>query len=122
MEDRTVLIIEDDELNMKLFMKILVRDGYHVIGAETAEKGLDLARSKKPDLVLMDVKLPGMDGLQATRLLKASHETAHIPVVAVSAYAMTEDISRAREAGCDDFVSKPIDMKGFLTTVRRFAR
>jgi CheY-like chemotaxis protein len=121
-ESKRILVVDDNELNIKLFTKILVREGYQVIPAETAEKCFQLIRNEKPDLVLMDMKLPGMDGLEATRLIKADPATAGIPVVAVSAYAMEEDARRARDAGCDACVTKPIDMKLFVETVHRFAR
>jgi two-component system, cell cycle response regulator DivK len=120
-DGKKVVVIEDNALNMKLFSRILAREGFHAVGAETAEEGLKLLKTVIPSLVLMDIRLPGMDGLQATRIIKADPATAGIPVIAVSAYAMEEDLRQAREAGCDAFVTKPIDMKNFVETVRKMA-
>jgi two-component system, cell cycle response regulator DivK len=121
MPDITVLVIEDDELNMKLVKAILSRQGFRVIGAESAEEGLPLVRSEKPNVVLMDLKLPGMDGLAATRLIRSDPETARVPVIAVTAYAMEIDVKRAIDAGCDACVTKPLDLKSFIATVRALA-
>jgi len=115
---RLVLVIDDDELNLKLVRTILVRQGYRVAVAPTAEEGLALARRESPDLVLMDIRLPGMDGLEATRQLKADPLTRHIPVVAVSAYAMAEDRLRAAEAGCAGYITKPLDHAAFVSDVK----
>jgi two-component system, cell cycle response regulator DivK len=121
MPDKTVLVIEDDELNLKLVTAILSREGFRVVGAESAEKGLPLVRSEKPHIVLMDLKLPGMDGLAATRLIRSDPATARVPVIAVTAYAMDIDVRRAIAAGCDACVTKPLDLKSFVETVRTHA-
>jgi CheY-like chemotaxis protein len=100
---------------------ILVREGYRVVGAETAELGLSLAQKELPSLIIMDLKLPGMDGLEATRILKADPMMSHIPILMLTAYAMQADKVRAFDAGCAEFVTKPIDLKSFVNTVRRLA-
>jgi CheY-like chemotaxis protein len=98
---------------------ILVREGYRVVGAETAELGLSLAQKEPLSLIIMDLKLPGMDGLEATRKLKADPTMSGIPVLMLTAYAMQSDKVRAFDAGCAEFVTKPIDLKSFVNTVRR---
>lgn len=108
-----VLVIEDNAVNLELVRALLERAGYTVVPAATAELGIDLARSEQPDLVLMDLSLPGMDGLEATRLLRADASTAHIPIVALSAHAMASDIESAKSAGCVDFITKPFDTRAF---------
>ncbi|MEO5359943.1 MAG: response regulator [Nitrospirota bacterium] len=115
-----VLIIEDNPLNMKLAAEILRRSGYTVLEAVNAVDGIKAAKEEQPTLVLMDIQLPGMDGLTATRLLKQDMETKHIKVVALTAFAMKGDEERMREAGCDGYVSKPIRYKEFLDTVSSF--
>ena len=107
----TILYIEDNEDNIFVFMRRLSKKGYDVIIAHDGEAGISMAHSERPSLILMDLDLPVVDGWEATRLLKASPETSHIPVIAVSAYAMVEDQRRALDTGCDDFISKPVDMK-----------
>ena len=121
MNGKTVLVIEDNEINMKLVTAILSREGYRVVGTESAEKGLLLTQSEKPHIVLMDIKLPGMDGLEATRLIKSDPDTAGIPVVALTAHAMESDTERARNAGCDAVITKPIELKTFIAMVRSLA-
>ncbi len=106
-----VLIIEDDPLNMELARDLLAAAGFRVEGAERAEAGLALARAHPPDVVLMDISLPGMDGLEATRRLKADPALRDIPVVAVSSHAMKGDEDKAREAGCAAYITKPIDTR-----------
>ncbi len=102
-----ILLVEDHPLNRKLFREILERD-FIIVEAESAEAAQDRLRETRPDLILMDVHLPGMDGLMLTRLLKSDPATAAIPIVVVSANMMERDILRAREAGCTDCISKPI--------------
>ncbi len=103
-----ILIIEDNVANMKLASLLLVNAGHTVLKAADAETGLTLARSGQPDLILMDLQLPGIDGLEATALLKRAPETAAIPVVALTALAMKEDQARAKAAGCDAYIAKPL--------------
>lgn len=103
-----ILVIEDNPVNMKLASMLLHSSGHTVLTAIDAESGLALARSEAPDLILMDIQLPGMDGLAATALLKQDPATARIPVIAVTAMAMAEDQARTRDAGCDGYISKPL--------------
>ncbi len=120
MNDKTILVIEDHELNLKLVKALLQRGSFQVLGAGDAESGLELARSGKPDLILMDIQLPGMDGLAATRLIKEDPLLRKIPVVAMTSYAMEADLKKAKEAGCDGYITKPIETRRFLDTVRNF--
>jgi len=112
-----VLIVEDNPANMTLAVFLLKSAGYTVITATDAEAGVAIARAEQPDLILMDIQLPGMDGLQATTLLKADDATRAIPVIALTALAMKGDEERIRAAGCDGYVAKPLAYKEFLATV-----
>ena len=113
----TILVVEDNPSNMLLITTILKRAGYTVLQAERAEQGIALARSAKPALILMDVALPGVDGHAATRVLKADPETSRIPILALTAHAMKGDEEKARAAGCDGYLTKPIDSRGVVKTV-----
>jgi CheY-like chemotaxis protein len=115
-----ILVVEDNERNLKLLRDVLEYAGYDVHAARTAEDGIALAASEPPDLVLMDLQLPGIDGMEALRRLRESPRTADIPVVAVTAQAMKQDRERALQAGFDGYVEKPISVRGFLDQVRRF--
>jgi len=117
MDKKVVLIIEDDELNQKLVKEILRVGNYRAIEAMDAETGIQMARRHKPDLILMDVHLPKMDGLSATRLIKSDEDLKQIPIVALTALAMPEDLEKALEAGCDDYVSKPFRIEDLLKTI-----
>jgi len=117
-----VLVVEDTPANMKLVTVLLAKQGYEVIQARTAEDAIMIARSDPPDLVLMDMHLPGMDGLEATGILKSDETTRAIPVIAVTAMAMRGDEERIRAAGCDGYVAKPIRYKEFLTEVANVLR
>ena len=112
-----VLIIEDNAANMTLATFLLKSAGHSVLSATDAETGLTLARAEQPDLVLMDIQLPGMDGLEATALLKSDAATRDIPVVALTALAMKGDEERIRAAGCDGYIAKPLAYKEFLATI-----
>ncbi|MEO5568511.1 MAG: response regulator [Gemmatimonadaceae bacterium] len=112
-----MLIVEDNPANLKLATFLLESAGHVVISASDAEAGLTLARSEQPALILMDIQLPGMDGLQATALLKADEATRQIPVIALTALAMKGDEERIRAAGCDGYIAKPLSYKEFLATV-----
>jgi two-component system cell cycle response regulator DivK len=112
-----VLIIEDNPTNMTLAIFLLQSAGHTVISATDAEAGLMLARDEHPDLILMDIQLPGMDGLQATGILKGDAATRAIPVVALTALAMKGDEERIRAAGCDGYIAKPMRYQDFLSTV-----
>jgi len=112
-----VLVIEDNPSNMKLVALILGSMGHTVIEANEAIEGIRLAQAEVPDLILMDIQLPGMDGLEATRRLKADAGTQHIKVVALTAFAMRGDEERMRAAGCDDYIAKPIRHAEFVERV-----
>jgi CheY-like chemotaxis protein len=113
----TILVVEDNAANLKLAAFLLESAGHTVISARDAEAGLTLARSEHPALILMDIQLPGMDGLVATGLLKADEATRGIPVIALTALAMKGDEERIRAAGCDGYIAKPLSYKEFLGTV-----
>jgi two-component system cell cycle response regulator DivK len=113
----TVLEVEDNSANMKLTTFLLESAGHTVLAASDAEAGLTLARDRHPALILMDIQLPGMDGLEATALLKRDAATRDIPVIALTALAMKGDEERIRAAGCDGYVAKPIAYKEFLATI-----
>ena len=113
-----ILIIEDNPTNMKLSSFVLESADYTVITAMDAEIGLTLAREGHPDLILMDIQLPGMDGLEATAVLKADEATRRIPVIALTALAMKGDEERIRAAGCDGYIGKPLDYKNLLAVVK----
>jgi len=104
-----ILLVEDNEMNRDMLSRRLQRKGYCVVTAEDGEKGLTLARSEAPDIILMDISLPAMDGWEVTRLLKANHSTRHIPIIALTAHAMVSDREKAIDAGCDDYDTKPVD-------------
>ena len=113
----TVLIVEDNPTNMTLAVFLLQSAGHTVLKAVDAEAGLTLARAECPNLILMDIQLPGMDGLQATALLKSSELTRNIPVIALTALAMKGDEERIRAAGCDGYIAKPMRYQEFLATI-----
>lgn len=115
-----ILIIEDNPLNVKLMRDLLQAKGYKTKEVETAEEGIDAARKEKPDLIIMDIELPGMSGLEATRILKSGTVTKNIPVVAVTAYAMKGDREKALAAGCDNYISKPVEIKDLLNQVQLY--
>jgi len=112
-----VLLIEDNATNMELAMFLLQSAGHTVLSATDAEAGLMLARDEQPELILMDIQLPGMDGLEATALLKQDQATHDIPVIALTALAMKGDEERIRAAGCDGYIAKPMRYRDFLATV-----
>lgn len=115
-----VLVVEDNKANLELATDLLEVAGFEVLQAPTAEIGIDLARSQIPDLIVMDIGLPGMDGLEATRILKADAVTQSIPVLATTSHAMTGDQEKALAAGCDGYLTKPINTRTFADTVKRF--
>jgi len=104
-----ILLVEDNEMNRDMLSRRLQRKGYSVVTAEDGEKGLLLARSEMPDLILMDISLPLMGGWEVTRLLKADDATRHIPIIALTAHAWVTDREKAIEAGCDDYDTKPVE-------------
>ena len=120
MNEKTILVIEDDDLNMKLIKTLLKLKNYQTIEAVDAETGIELAREHHPDLILMDIQLPGIDGLTATRMIKDDSAMSDIPVVALTGYAMPGDDKKAGDFGCVGCIPKPIDTKRFLETVSGF--
>jgi two-component system cell cycle response regulator DivK len=114
----TILLVEDNEMNRDMLSRRLERKGYRVVTAVDGRQGVDLALQQRPDLILMDLSLPVLDGWEATRLLKGSPDTVHIPVIALTAHAMTSDQEKAYEAGCDDFDTKPVDLERLLGKMR----
>jgi two-component system, cell cycle response regulator DivK len=117
---KTVMIVEDNELNMKLFHDLLEAHGYSTVGTRSGTEALDLARQHHPDLILMDIQLPEVSGLEVTKWLKGDPDLQRIPVVAVTAFAMKGDEERIREGGCEAYLSKPISVGKFIETVRHF--
>ena len=120
MAGELILIVEDNEKNLKLVRDVLQFKGYRTLEAETAEDGLALAQSHQPNLILMDIQLPGIDGVEALRRLKAEPRTASIPVIALTAFAMKDDRERFLSAGFDGYLDKPINVKEFPEKVRQF--
>jgi two-component system, cell cycle response regulator DivK len=118
---KTILIVEDNELNMKLFNDLLEARGYRVVQTMSGHHVLKLAREHKPDLILMDIQLPEISGLDVTSWLKEDDELKNIPVIAITAFAMKGDEERIRKGGCEGYLSKPISIPRFLETVQRFA-
>lgn len=112
-----ILIVDDNAINLKLATEILRGSGYTVDGVADAEQAQELLRTLIPDLILMDIALPGMDGLSFTRIIKASARLSHVPVVALTAYAMRGDDLKAAAAGCDGYITKPIDTRKFCEQV-----
>lgn len=119
---KTVLVVEDNELNMKLFHDLLEAHGIRTVETREGTHVLDLARQHRPDLILMDIHLPEVSGLEVTRWLKADPELRSIPVIAVTAFAMKGDEQKIREGGCEDYISKPISVLPFIETVKKYLR
>lgn len=115
-----VLIVEDNELNMKLFDDLLTAHGYLTFKTRDGTHVLELARQHQPDLILMDIQLPEVSGLEVTQWLKAETDLKHIPVVAVTAFAMKGDEEKIRQGGCEDYVSKPISITEFMKVVQKY--
>ena len=112
-----LLLVEDNEMNRDMLSRRLIKKGYEIVIAEDGAQGVALARSERPDLILMDMSLPVLHGWDATRELKAGPETKSIPVIALTAHAMSGDREKALEAGCDDFDTKPVDMPRLLEKI-----
>ncbi len=115
----TILIVEDNDLNREVLTRRLIRKGFDILQSVDGIEGVRIARELHPALILMDMSLPGMDGWQATRLLKSDAATVDMPVVALTAHAMAGDFEKAMEAGCDDYDTKPIDMPRLLSKIER---
>jgi two-component system cell cycle response regulator DivK len=119
---KSILIVEDNELNMKLFSDLLEAHGYRVIQTRDGLSALDLARRHKPDLVLMDIQLPEVSGIEVTKWMKEADDLKHIPVIAVTAFAMKGDEEKIKEGGCEAYISKPISVLSFLQTIDGFLK
>ncbi len=117
-----VLLVEDNEMNRDMLSRRLMRNGYDVVIAVNGQEGIDMAASERPDLILMDMSLPVLDGWEATRRLKADPATSSIPVIALTAHAMDTDREKALAAGCDDFDTKPIELPRLLEKMKAFAK
>ncbi len=122
MRPKAVLIIEDNHINMKLVRTLLQIGKYRIFEAVDAETGIEIAKEQRPDLILMDIQLPGIDGFEATSILKSSAETRDIPVVALTSYAMDGDKKKAQEAGCEGYICKPINTRTFIDKLTAFFR
>ncbi len=117
---KVILIVEDDPKSLKLFRDVLQVSGYATVEATDGRQGVELAQEKKPDLILMDIQMPVMDGLEATRILKADPVTADTPIVALTAYARGEEEERIRQAGAEGYLTKPIRIQRFLEEVKEY--
>ncbi len=120
--DKTVLVVEDHDLNRKLFHDVLEAHGYNVLQAKDGMEGWRIAREHRPDLIVMDIQLPEVSGLEVTKWLKEDESLKSIPVVVVTAFAMKGDEEKIREGGCEAYMVKPISISNFLWTVERFAK
>lgn len=117
---KVILIVEDDQKSLKLIRELLQISGYTTLEAINGELGVKLARAKKPDLILMDIQLPIMDGYEATRILKSDTSTKNIPVLALTAYAMSGDEEKTLQAGCEGYFTKPINTREFLEKIAEY--
>ncbi len=115
-----ILIVEDDELNRDSLRRLLLRRGYEIVLAVDGTQGVEVARTEAPDLILMDMSLPGVDGWEATRRLKGDPRTRATPIIALTAHAMSSDRDKALEAGCDDYDTKPIELPRLLSKIETF--
>ena len=117
---KTVLIVEDNELNMKLFNDLLEAHGYYTLQTKDGVEALRMARTHRPDLILMDIQLPEVSGLEVTKWLKEDDDLRTIPIIAVTAFAMKGDEQKIRDGGCEAYIAKPISVASFMNTVERF--
>ena len=117
---KTILVVEDNELNMKLFHDLLEAHGYNILQTRDGMEALKLARAHKPDLILMDIQLPEVSGLEVTKWIKEDDALKAIPIIAVTAFAMKGDEEKIREGGCEAYIAKPISVTNFLKTVQQF--
>ena len=115
---KKIMIVEDNELNMKLFNDLLEAHGYMTVTTRDGTKALEMARDSKPDLILMDIQLPEVSGLDITRMIKAEDDLKHTPIIAVTAFAMKGDEDKIRECGCNGYISKPISIASFIETIK----
>lgn len=119
-QQKTILIVEDNDLNMKLFHDLLEAHGYRILQTKDGMESLKLARQHRPDLILMDIQLPEVSGLEVTKWLKEDDELHTIPVIAVTAFAMKGDEERIRQGGCEAYISKPISVPRFIETIKSY--
>jgi two-component system, cell cycle response regulator DivK len=119
---KSILIVEDNELNMKLFNDLLEAHGYKTIPTRSGVEAVSLARQHRPDLILMDIQLPGISGLEVTQKIKNDSDLRHIPVIAITAFAMKGDEEKILQGGCEAYLSKPISIVKFLETVRIYLK
>jgi two-component system cell cycle response regulator DivK len=119
---KTILVVEDNELNMKLFHDLLETRGYNVVQTRNGMEALKLARQHKPDLIIMDIQLPEISGLEVTKWIKEEDALKAIPIIAVTAFAMKGDEEKIRESGCEAYIAKPMSVMNFINTVERFLR
>lgn len=117
---KRILVVEDQEDNRRIVRDLVTASGYELIEATTGEEGVTLATRERPDLILMDIQLPGLDGYQVTRLIKADAALRHIPIIAVTSYALSGDDQKAFAAGCDGYVTKPYSPRLLLAKIREF--
>ncbi len=117
---KTVLIVEDNELNMKLFRDLLEAHGFETLQTKDGHEAFDLVREHHPDLIILDIQLPGVSGLQVTRWIKDDETVSDIPIIAVTAFAMKGDEEKIRESGCEAYIAKPISVGQFIETVKQF--
>ena len=118
--NKRILVVEDHEENRRIMRDLLTSAGYEMIEAVSGEEGVTLAETHRPDLILMDIQLPGLDGYEATRRIKANPSLSRIPIIAVTSYALSGDDVKAREAGCDGYVTKPFSPRALLAKIREY--
>ena len=119
---KLILVVEDQEDNRRIMRDLLTSAGYEVMEAVNGEEGVAAAEAHRPDLILMDIQLPGLDGYEATRQIKANPDLQHIPIIVVTSYALSGDDVKAYEAGCDDYVSKPFSPRELLAKIREYVQ
>lgn len=117
---KRILIVEDNDLNLKLFRDLLTANGYDTVETKEGLEAISLTRNMRPDLILMDIQLPEISGLDVTKKIKSDDEIRHIPIIAVTAFAMKDDEEKILRAGCEAYISKPISIDHFLATIRKF--
>jgi CheY-like chemotaxis protein len=117
---KKILVVEDNEINMYLCCRIIKSSGYEAIEARTGEKGVALALKEKPDLIIMDIQLPGIDGLETTKRIRESEADGEIPIIALTSYAMAGDRKKALKAGCTGYIEKPINPETFMDEIKKF--
>ena len=119
---KRILVVEDHEDNRRILRDLLTSAGFELLEATTGEDGVTLAETQRPDLILMDIQLPGLDGYEATRRIKALPALQHTPIIAVTSYALSGDDVKARDAGCDGYITKPFSPRALLATVREYLK